>query len=134
MTYSVALPKLSIFERRGNETLRRAVSDFFEPDKRTLLVTLPGPWLSNRAAAYYDKHSLGFDATVLCCTNDSFVMNAWASELNLRRVDLLPDGNGQFCTYLGLLITSPNRGSYAYSSEWSVHNNRLEYLGDIRCK
>ena len=42
--------------------------------------------------------------------NDTFVMNAWAKDLQINNVKLLPDGNGEFTDGMGMLVEKKNLG------------------------
>ena len=42
--------------------------------------------------------------------NDTFVMNAWAKDQNLKNVKVIPDGNGEFEEGLGMLVEKNNLG------------------------
>ena len=42
--------------------------------------------------------------------NDSFVMNAWAKNQNLKNVKVIPDGSGEFTRLMGMLVRKDNLG------------------------
>lgn len=121
------LPDITFSIRKGGEWHHRHISDFFPPYNRILLVTLKGAWMNDREVQFYDREHLGFDGTVVATVNDSFVQNAWANDLNLTYVRLLPDGNGELARALNLLIDYQESGLRAYRSEWEVYNNHLTY-------
>lgn len=127
------LPDITFSVRKGGEWQRRHISDFFPAHKHVLLVTLKGAWMNDREVQFYDREHLGFDSTVVATVNDSFVQNAWANDLNLTYVRLLPDGNGELARALNLLIRYQESGPRAYRSEWEVHNNRLMYRQKLSC-
>jgi peroxiredoxin len=51
--------------------------------------------------AFVDK---GFDAVYCMSVNDSYVMNAWSKDQNLKNVKVIPDGNGEFTRQMGMLV------------------------------
>jgi peroxiredoxin len=42
--------------------------------------------------------------------NDAFVMNAWAQQLGIQKVKMLPDGNGDFTRLMGMLVSKSQIG------------------------
>ena len=43
--------------------------------------------------------------------NDSFVMNAWATDHKVKKnVKMIPDGNGEFTKGMGMLVEKQNLG------------------------
>lgn len=133
MIKTLELPDICFRIRKGGEWQHRHISDFFPANKRILLVTLKGAWMNDREIQFYEREHLGFDGTVVATVNDSFVQNAWANDLNLTYVRLLPDGNGELAQALNLLIQHPESGPRAYRSEWEVHNNHLTYREKFSC-
>lgn len=134
MTVTYPVPDIIVHYRRGGAWHHEPASEFFEPSKRTLLVLLKGAWISDREAQYYDRVDLGYDDVVLCLQNDAFVLNAWASEIDLQRVRLLPDGNGEFIRYLGCGVLDHASIPRAHASEWEVFSRAIKYKGDVRCR
>ncbi len=57
-----------------------------------------------------DFYELGVDNIYCMSVNDSFVMNAWGKSQNLDQVKVLPDGNGEFTRYMGMLIDKRHLG------------------------
>ena len=45
---------------------------------------------------YDEFKKFGIDEIYVISVNDAFVMNAWARDLNIKNVKVIPDGN---CTY-----------------------------------
>jgi peroxiredoxin len=133
MIVQLPIPDIIVHVRKGGEWLRRPLTHFFPPDKRILLVTLKGAWINDREVQFYDKNTLGFDSTIVSTVNDSFVLNAWANDLNLNYVKLLPDGNGELAKTLKLLIDYHETGYRSYRSEWLAHNNQLTYRSKLSC-
>ena len=42
--------------------------------------------------------------------NDSYVMNAWAKQMGITKVKLIPDGSGNFTRFMGMLIGKNHLG------------------------
>ena len=133
MIKTLELPDISFYIRKGGAWRRQHISDFFPPHKHVLLVTLKGAWMNDREVQFYERERLGFEGTVVATVNDSFVQNAWANDLNLNYVRLLPDGNGELARALNLLVSYPEAGPRAYRSEWEVYNNHLMYRQKSSC-
>ena len=47
---------------------------------------------------------------VFSLKTNGFVMNAWADQQNLRKVKVLPDGNGDFTRAMGMLVEKKHVG------------------------
>ena len=52
----------------------------------------------------------GIDEIYCMSVNDSFVMNAWATDQKLENVKMIPDGNGEFTKGMGMLVEKQNLG------------------------
>ena len=101
--------------------------DLFK-DKKVVMFGLPGaftPTCSGEHLPMYDKHyiyfrDLGIDELYCISVNDAFVMNAWAKDLNIKNVKMIPDGDGRFTRSLGMLVNKPKQGfglrSWRYSA------------------
>ena len=91
--------------------------DLFE-GKECILFALPGaftPTCSNFQLPGYDMRyqefiDLGIDDVYCLSVNDGFVMNAWADDLNIQKVTMIPDGNGDFTRALGMEVEKLNLG------------------------
>ncbi len=86
-------------------------NDYFA-NRKVLLFSLPGaftptcstmqlPTFEKLYDAFVDK---GFDAVYCMSVNDSYVMNAWSKDQNLKNVKVIPDGNGEFTRQMGMLV------------------------------
>ena len=97
-------------------------------DKKIVMFSLPGaftPTCSGEQLPSYDKHydkfkELGMDEVYCISVNDAFVMNAWARDLKINYVKMIPDGDGAFTRSLGMLVNKPAQGfglrSWRYSA------------------
>ena len=96
--------------------------------KRVVLFGLPGAFTptcsSTHLPGYDDNYETilehGFDDVYCLSVNDSFVMNAWFKQLDVKNVKPLPDGSGKFTRTLGMLVDKDNLGfgmrSWRYSA------------------
>ena len=57
----------------------------------------------------------GIDDVYCISVNDAFVMFQWGRSLNLKHVQLLPDGSGTFTRRMGMLINKEHLG-FGYRS------------------
>ena len=86
--------------------------------KKIILFSLPGaftPVCSEKQLPEFEKNydkllDLGINEVYCISVNDGFVMNAWAEQQNLRKVKLLPDGNGDFTRAMGMLVEKKHVG------------------------
>ena len=86
--------------------------------KRILLFSLPGaftPTCSGQQLPTYDNMFLdfkekGIDDVYCISVNDAFVMNAWARDLGITQVKMIPDGCGTFTRNMGMLVNKPAQG------------------------
>ena len=104
-----------------------STDDLFK-DKKVVLFGLPGaftPTCSSEQLPTYDQEygkfkSLGIDEVYCISVNDAFVMNAWARDLDIKNVKMIPDGDGAFTRSLGMLVNKPLQGfgmrSWRYSA------------------
>ena len=91
-------------------------SDLFS-EKRVLIFSLPGAFTptcsSMQLPAYeqkYDELKKHVDEVYCLSVNDSFVMNAWAKDLAVENVKMIPDGSGNFTRFMGMLVGKNHLG------------------------
>ena len=65
------------------------------------------PDFEKLAEKFYSK---GIDVIYCLSVNDAFVMNAWGKSQNLKNIQLIPDGSGEFSRKLGMLVAKDNLG------------------------
>ena len=59
----------------------------------------------------YDKFKAQcFDDVYCISVNDAFVMNAWARDLEIKNVKMIPDGCGTFTRSMGMLVNKSAQG------------------------
>ncbi|MDV7269650.1 peroxiredoxin [Thioclava sp. A2] len=92
-------------------------SDYFK-GKRVVLFALPGAFtptcstyqLPGFENGFADFAAQGVDAIYCLSVNDSFVMNQWAKSQDLKNVQVIPDGSGEFTRRVGMLVRKDNLG------------------------
>jgi peroxiredoxin len=83
-----------------------------------ILFSLPGAFtptcstyqLSGFEASFEKFKGLGIDDIHCLSVNDSFVMNKWAKDQNLKHVKVIPGGSGEFTRKMGMLVDKDNLG------------------------
>jgi peroxiredoxin (alkyl hydroperoxide reductase subunit C) len=97
--------------------------------KKVILFALPGAFtptcstthLPRYEELYDDFKALGIDEIYCLSVNDAFVMNAWAKSLGIKKVKMLPDGNGDFTRGMGMLVKKDNMGFGMRSWRYSLY-------------
>mgnify|MGYP000002678849 FL=1 len=96
--------------------------------KRIVMFSLPGaftPTCSSEELPSYDRmynefKDMGIDDVYCVSVNDAFVMNAWARDLGIKKVKMIPDGCVTFTSNMGMLVSKPAQGfgmrSWRYSA------------------
>jgi len=96
--------------------------------KKVVLFSLPGaftPTCSGQQLPLYEEMynkfiDKGIDDVYCISVNDAFVMNAWARDLGIKNVKMIPDGDGMFTISMGMLVNKPKQGfgmrSWRYSA------------------
>ena len=87
-------------------------------DKKVVIFSLPGaftPTCSGQQLPSYDEmysqfKDKGIDDVYCVSVNDAFVMNAWARDLGIKNVKMIPDGDGTFTRSMGMLVNKPKQG------------------------
>ncbi len=101
----------------GGEFVYRTSRELFG-GKRVIVFSLPGAFtptcstyqLPGFAERYDEFRARGIDEIYCCSVNDAFVMNAWAQQLGIQKVKMLPDGNGDFTRLMGMLVSKSQLG------------------------
>lgn len=95
----------------------KTTDDYFK-GKRVVLFSLPGaytPTCSTYQLPDFERlapefEARGIDAIYCLSVNDAFVMNAWAKQQDLKNVEVIPDGAGEFSRKMGMLVCKDNLG------------------------
>ena len=107
-------------------------------DKKVVIFSLPGaftPTCSGEQLPTYDEmysqfKEKGIDDVYCVSVNDAFVMNAWARDLGIKNVKMIPDGDGTFTRSMGMLVNKPKQGfgmrSWRYAA--IVNNGTIENM------
>lgn len=113
----------------------KTTDDYFK-GKRVILFSLPGaftPTCSTYQLPGFEKNyaefkALGIDEIYCMSVNDSFTMNAWANSQSIFNVKVIPDGNAEFTSVLGMAVLKTNLGfgirSWRYAA--IVNNGIIE--------
>ena len=111
----------------GGDWVDKTTDQLFK-NKRIIMFSLPGaftPTCSGQQLPMYDTlyqkfRDQGFDDVYCISVNDAFVMNAWARDLKIENVKMIPDGCGTFTRSMGMLVNKPAQGfgmrSWRYST------------------
>ena len=95
-------------------------------DKKIIVFSLPGAFTPTCSSTHlpgyeskYDELLKYVDEVYCISVNDTFVMNAWAKDLNVEKVKMLPDGSGVFTEGMKMLVNKDHLGfgrrSWRYS-------------------
>ena len=121
-----ALPQVQFKTRVRDEAIggpnpyrwqEMTTADYFK-GKRVILFALPGAFtptcstyqLPDFERLCSDFKKLGIDGIYCLSVNDAFVMNAWGKQQGLEKVQLIPDGSGEFTRKIGMLVCKDNLG------------------------
>jgi len=127
------IPSVDFMFREDGEFVTKSTEELFNV-KKVVVFSLPGAFTPTCSAyqlpgfeEMYDQFiASGIDDVYCISVNDAFVMNAWAKDQNIKRVKLIPDGNGEFTSGVGMLVKKFNLGfamrSWRYAA---VINNGL---------
>lgn len=104
-------------------------SDEIFDSKKVVVFGLPGAFTPTCDGAHlpgYEAHydefkELGIDEVYCVSVNDAFVMKRWADSLGVKKVKLLPDGNGEFTKEMGMLVRKENLGFGYRSWRYSMY-------------
>ena len=99
-------------------TWKDVTTDDLSKGKRVVMFSLPGaftPTCSSEELPSYDRmynefKDMGIDDVYCVSVNDAFVMNAWARDLEIQHVKMIPDGCGTFTSNMGMLVAKPKQG------------------------
>lgn len=103
-------------------------ADIFK-GKSIIVLALPGAFtptcssthLPGFEAKYEALKTQGVDEVYCLSVNDAFTMFQWAKQLQVSKVKMLPDGNGDFTRLMGMLVKKENLGFGERSWRYSMH-------------
>ena len=123
--------------RKGWDWKDISADDYFA-NKRVVVFSLPGAFTPTCTQKQlpgfegtYDKiRNLDIDEIYCISVNDSFVMNAWARQQNLKNVKVIADGNGEFTRMMGMLVDKHHLGFGQRSWRYAmiVNNGEIEKM------
>ena len=105
-------------------------------DKECILFALPGAFtptcstyqLPNFEKLYPDFTKHGVDEIYCLSVNDSFVMNCWARDNDVKNIKMIPDGNAEFTYKMNMLVNKNNLGFGARSWRYAAHTKGREVV------
>ena len=97
--------------------------------RSVVLFAVPGaftPACSDSHLPGFERHfddfrRLGVDAVYCLSVNDAFVLHQWARSRDIRKVVMLPDGNGEFTRLMGMLVQRRKQGMGLRSWRYAMH-------------
>ena len=104
--------------------------------KKIVVFALPGaftPTCSSQQLPGYEElydefKAQGIDEVYCLSVNDAFVMNAWAKDLNVEKVKMLPDGSGVFTEGMQMLVNKDHLGFGKRSWRYSMFVNNKQII------
>lgn len=130
MKEGITVPSVNFRVRVQNEEGEYGWADMHTDDifngKKVAVFSLPGAFTPTcseyQLPAYegaYEEMRKYVDEVYCISVNDSFVMNAWAKDLGIENVKMIPDGAGNFTRAIGMLVNKPKQNfgmrSWRYS-------------------
>ncbi|MGC9207338.1 glutathione peroxidase [Acidithiobacillus sp.] len=115
------------FRTRVDNQWRDMSSDSLFKDRTVVVFSLPGAYTPTCSSSHLPRYNElaptfrenGVDEIICLSVNDAFVMDAWAKELGVENIRLIPDGNGDFTQGMGMLVDKSDLGfgkrSWRYS-------------------
>jgi peroxiredoxin len=116
------VPNIIFKTRVGDETLEEGgcaiggewtniTTDDYFANKKVVVFSLPGaftPTCSSQQLPGFEElynqfKANGVDEVYCISVNDSFVLNAWFQQMNIKNVKAIADGNGEFTKGMGML-------------------------------
>ena len=119
----------------GGEYVGKTSTELFK-GKKSILFSLPGAFtptcstyqLPGFEENYQKFKDAGIDEIYVVSVNDSFVMNAWAEHLGIKNVKVIPDGNGEFTSGMGMITDKSDVcfGNRSWRYACIVNDNAIE--------
>lgn len=106
--------------------------------KRVIVFSVPGAFTPNCSKQlpdyeyFYDIFckEYAIDEVYCLAVNDAYVMNAWKKELDIQKIQMIPDGSGLFTRMMGMGIIQDEKGFGYRSWRYSmiVDNGTIEKM------
>lgn len=136
------LPDTMFYMRERDESIEgenpfkwvyKTTKDLFS-GKKVLIFGLPGAFtptcstsqLPGYEKLYEDFQQKGIEEIWCTSVNDAFSMYQWAKGLGIQNVKMLPDGNGDFASEMGMLVAKENLGFGTRSWRYAMIVDNLE--------
>ena len=88
--------------------------------KSVIVFALPGAFTPTCSSTHLLK-AKGIDEVYCLSVNDAFTMFQWGKRQDVKKVKLLPDGNGEFTRGMNMLVKKENLGFGERSWRYSMH-------------
>ena len=126
------------FKTRTDDQWKDVTTDELFKGRTIVVFSLPGAFTPTCSSAHLPRYNElanafkanGVDEIVCLAVNDTFVMNEWKQHEPAESVTLLPDGNGEFTSGMGLLVDKSSVGFGRRSWRYSmlVKNGVIEKM------
>jgi len=115
------VPNVKFVIRPEKDFITITSDDIFK-NKNIVLFALPG--------AFTELKKLGVDEVYCLSANDPFVMKAWAKNLDLKKVKMLPDANMEFTKAMDMVTDRSAAGMGQRSKRYSIYvkNKTIEKM------
>ena len=121
----------------GGEFVFKTTDDLFA-NKRVVVFSLPGAFtptcstyqLPGFEQQFNDFRAKGIDEIYCVSVNDASVMNEWARALNIKHVQVIPDGAYNFTRGMGMLVDMSHIGFGWRSRRYAavINNGLVEHM------
>ncbi|MGB0921662.1 MAG: glutathione peroxidase [Alphaproteobacteria bacterium] len=120
------VPAVTFHTRQNDEWVDVTTDDLFK-GKTVVVFALPGAFTPTCSSSHLPRYDAlapvlkehGVDDILCVSVNDTFVMNAWADQLDMANITMVPDGSGKFTEGVGQLVNKDDLGfgmrSWRYS-------------------
>jgi len=131
------IPDVALRIRRDGEWKTVTTDELFA-GKNVIVFSLPGAFTPTCSSTHLPRYNElapvfraeGIDAIVCVAVNDPFVMEEWGKDQEVQNVLLLPDGNGEFTTSMGMLVDKSdlNFGKRSWRYSMLVRDKWIEKM------
>jgi glutaredoxin-like protein len=126
------------FKTRTENQWKNVTTDEVFKGKTVVVFCLPGAYTPTCSTSHLPRYNElapvfkanGVDEIVCLSVNDAFVMNEWKRNQEAENIALLPDGNGEFASGMGMLVDKSSLGFGKRSWRYSmlVKNGVIEKM------
>lgn len=121
------VPKVT-FKARPDDQWRDVTSDELFKGRTVVVFSLPGAFTPTCSSTHLPRYnelapvlrSHGVDEVLCISVNDAFVMNQWKAGQDAANITVIPDGNGDFTTGMGMLVDKRDLGFGSRSWRYSM--------------